>query len=570
MPSIWRIVVIAMVAVVSTHASMSNDMLQCEQWKRVEISIYSSTQYDTVNPFLVPLSATFELQSSISQTPKSMVVGGFYDGDSNFKIRFSPPLVGVWKYVTESSDSSISGITGTVTATLPTGSGPVVTDGFNLRHADGSRHYSTGTTCYQWAHKDLSMQQQTVDTLQRTRAFNKIRMTVFPKWYQYNHANPVEVGTVFDILPNSNASNQTTWNCVGSDCESVAGSFDLRRFNISFWQNLELRVSQLEALNIVADLIVFHPYDNGHWGFDCLGGRDPQAYNTTNDKFYLQYLAARMSSFQNVWWSMANEWNNCKCKSRGVNSSAVAPLPSPSPVWDDLFETLSASDPYTRQMSIHNGQLLYNHSRPWITHVSLQGLEDQTPQIRALYQKPVIWDEVRYEGNVSDSWGALSGEEETDRFWWGNSLGVHVGHSETILRNDVTVDDEQPLWWAKGGTLHGTSPLHIAYLRTLWGNATALPEFGELVPSQSDCGSQAGTVANILSSVDPKLPFHFVHFDRAGLWTLPIATDVMKWNVIVVDYWGMTTHPESSVSSGNVTVDVPYIPYNIFVVGTTA
>ena len=29
------------------------------------------------------------------------------------------------------------------------------------------------------------------------RGFNKIRMTVFPKWYIYNHKNPVEVGTVF-------------------------------------------------------------------------------------------------------------------------------------------------------------------------------------------------------------------------------------------------------------------------------------------------------------------------------------------------------------------------------------
>eukprot|EP00966_Prymnesium_polylepis_P121626 2811264-Prymnesium_polylepis.2 len=96
-----------------------------------------------------------------------------------------------------------------------------------------------------------------------------------------------------------------------------------------------------------------------------MGGRDPATYDTTHDKFYLRYLAARLSSFSNVWWAMANEWSFCACKARGTNASA---LQSPSPVWDELFETLSAADPYGRQASIHNGNLLYNHSRPWITH----------------------------------------------------------------------------------------------------------------------------------------------------------------------------------------------------------
>ena len=44
------------------------------------------------------------------------------------------------------------------------------------------------------------------------------------------------------------------------------------------------------GMGVVADIIVFHPYDGGHWGFDCMGGRDPNTYNTTNDKFYLKYV----------------------------------------------------------------------------------------------------------------------------------------------------------------------------------------------------------------------------------------------------------------------------------------
>ena len=87
---------------------------------------------------------------------------------------------------------------------------------------------------------------------------------------------------------------------------------------------------------------------------------------------------------------MANEWNFCSCKSFGSKVDN-----GPTPVWDALFQTLSAADPYGRQMSIHNGALLYNHSQPWISHVSLQGHESDTPDLRTLYGKPVIWDEER-------------------------------------------------------------------------------------------------------------------------------------------------------------------------------
>lgn len=77
--------------------------------------------------------------------------------------------------------------------------------------------------------------------------------------YSYNHANPVETGTPYEIIPGSVAANQTAWNCVGSDCPSTAGSFDLRRFNVSYWQNYERLVRSLQDMNIIADVIVFHP-----------------------------------------------------------------------------------------------------------------------------------------------------------------------------------------------------------------------------------------------------------------------------------------------------------------------
>jgi hypothetical protein len=425
------------------------------------------------------------------------------------------------------------------------------------------------------------MQAQTLQTLKNGQGqgpiFNKLRMTVFPKWYEYNHANPTETGTAYEIRPGSPASNASVWDCVGNDCPSVDGSFDLTRFNVTYWQNYERLVRSMQDMGVIADIIVFHPYDNGHWGFDCMGGRDPNLtapYDTTHDNMYLRYLGARLSSFSNVWWAMANEWSFCRCKSVG---SVVDN--GPTPVWDELFKTLSSADPYGRQMSIHNGDLLYNHSQPWITHVSLQGHEDDTAALRAKYKKPTVWDEVRYEGDIPSSWGALSGEEETDRFWWGASLGVHVGHSETVLRPDVSVDDDQPLWWAKGGKLIGTSPPRIKWFRELWEDRSKRPEFTGLVPTQENFGdNHGGLVANMLSAPKPKGDFYSLHFVRPGKWTIPLgsasagaaaaASDAgfasATWEVRYLDYWDMTVTVLAKLPMGtaNATIDVPEIPGN--------
>ena len=187
----------------------------------------------------------------------------------------------------------------------------------------------------------LAVQAETLQTLREGQGdgqvFNKQRMTVFPKWYRNNHQNPVEVGTAFQIRPGSVADNATAWGCVGEGCPSTSGSFDFTRFNVSYWRNYERLIGEMQRMGVIADvswdlsavdmsgpaaapqnsaarcayalrvpgayqIIVFHPYDDDHWGFDCMGGRTPTAtkpYDTTHDKFYLRYLAARLASFSN-------------------------------------------------------------------------------------------------------------------------------------------------------------------------------------------------------------------------------------------------------------------------------
>jgi hypothetical protein len=80
---------------------------------------------------------------------------------------------------------------------------------------------------------------------------------------------------------------------------------------------------------------------------------------------------------------------------------------------------------------------------------------------RADWQKPVVFDECKYEGNIASRWGNISGDAMTRRFWMAAAQGTYCGHGETF------VDPEDILWWSHGGVLHGTSPAKIALLRKL-------------------------------------------------------------------------------------------------------
>merc|ERR1712232_703006 len=109
--------------------------------------------------------------------------------------------------------------------------------------------------------------------------------------------------------------------------------------------------------------------------------------------------------------------------------------------WDRLFQQLQTSDPYNKERSIHNCIHYYNHSQPWISHISLQGRDvSQLDMAKATWwagplgMKPVVWDETQYEGNITYGWGALSAEVQTQRFWTAAANGAHcAGHSNTAL-----------------------------------------------------------------------------------------------------------------------------------------
>ncbi len=420
-------------------------------------------------------------------------VAGFYDGDGTYRIRFMPEQQGLWRYETKSNRPTLAGKSGAFTVTGPSAKnhGPVhVVNTFHFAYTDGTPYRQIGTTCYAWIHQDRSLEEQTLKTL-AAEPFNKLRMCIFPKWYDWNHGEP-------PLYPFEGKAPR---------------DWDTTRFNPRFWQHLDKRVSQLRDLGIEADLILFHPYDGGHWGFDRMGA--------TSDDRYLRYLLARLSAFRNVWWSLANEYDFMRNKRESD--------------WDRFFQIVQDGDPYHHLRSIHNGTRLYNHKQPWVTHASIQNgsaVEDfgRAVLYRDLYRKPIVFDEVKYEGNIPRRWGNLSAEEMVHRFWQGLIAGTYVGHGETYLH------PQDILWWSKGGILHGQSPPRLAFLKRIMEDG----------PS--------GGIDPVDKWQDPHIAgkpgeYYLVYFgkEQPTRWTfeLPPAklVDGMTFRVEILDTWNMTITP---------------------------
>ncbi|WP_288381111.1 DUF5605 domain-containing protein [uncultured Massilia sp.] len=459
-----------------------------EKWGVYEVVLKGA---DAGNPFIdLELGATFT-QGSESYAPE-----GFYDGDGTYRIRFMPPSAGQWRWVTRSNHPDLDGKKGAFVAVEGKNKGPVrVANVHHFAHADGTPFRPFGTTIYEWAFQPEAKKRQTLETLRKT-AFNKARMLAVPPYKPYYL---------------SGATRLTDFPFVGSS----RADFDFSRFNPVYFRNLERDVQRLSDLGIQVDLILFRPYDKGQWGFDTTS-------DAVNQRF-VRYMVARFAAYQNIWWSMANE--NSYIKHLGDED------------FDRYFQIVQKHDPYGHLRSIHNADRIYDYNKPWVTHVSLQYYNavkvfGVSPLLRDIYRKPIVHDEINYEGNSASRWGQLSGEELTRRFWIALTGGAYATHGE-ILDNG---------WIGGGGYLAGASPERIAFLRTI---VEAGPKEGLKPIDQLFVMNTAGKAGE----------YYLMYFgdERPSEWRfeLPVGElrSGMQFKVDVIDTWNMTITPVAGTFS---------------------
>lgn len=474
---------------------MNTQVSTVEQWDIFELEFEGPA---SGNPFKdVALSCKFSYQN------RTLIPNGFYDGNGNYKVRFMPDQAGEWCYRTISNIPILHDVRGTFTCT-PAGvgnHGPVrVSNTHHFRYADGTPHFSFGTTCYAWVHQPLKMQQQTLETL-KASPFNKIRMCVFPKDYAYNKNEP-------ELYPFERYEEL---------------NIDLERFSPAFFKHFEQQVGALRDLGIEADIIIFHPYDR--WGHSRM--------NHETDDRYIRYLVARLAAYRNVWWSMANEFDFLEAKTMSD--------------WDRFFRVLMEADPYNHLRGIHNGARRYGHEKPWITHVSVQTADMYSGlKQRQLFRKPVVFDEVCYEGDIPQTWGNISARELVHRFWAGSIMGCYVGHGETYLH------PKDLLWWAKGGLLRGQSAPRIAFLRAILesGPKEGLTPLSEQWHDWNKLAGKEGEYYLLYFGVHAPAKWHYLALPQGA-----------NFKIEIIDTWEMTITPLEGQFEGQCEIDLPGKPY---------
>lgn len=508
-------------------------MKKVDKWDLFEVSVEGRTEG---NPF-----RDYEIKGCFEGAGRTITVDGFYDGEGVYKVRFMPAAEGIYKYSIAGSFSD-KVTEGRFEVSAPSSNrnhGRVhVVDQTALAYEDGTPYYSIGTTCYAWVHQSEELQEQTLRTLSEN-AFNKIRFCFFPKHYDYNRKEPISYpfergqGEGIDkALVEKEEKERVVYPGVKVPVMDLA--FDYTRPNVEHFKRFDLRIRQLRDMGIEADMILMHPYDR--WGLNDMNREACDAY--------IRYVVARYGAFRNVWWSLSNEYDFIRTKT--IED------------WDRYGSIIEELDVYHHMCSIHNGMQLYDYSRSWITHLSVQRVDfyrhvEYTDEYLEKYKKPVLWDEICYEGNISVGWGNITAQELVRRFWEAFMRGGHAGHGETYL------DDNDILWWSHGGILKGESGPRLAFLKQIleetptrylkcgWGIFDEVVGYAE--------GTQESNT--IFASYDYCI--HYLGICRPAFRTLYLPENG-DYQVEVIDTWNMTITSEG-VYRGECEIKLPEKQY---------
>lgn len=507
-------------------------------------------------------------------------VKGFYAGDGIYKIRFLPLEAGTYSYVlkgviedeglfiAEKAKEEISeGKKQLIEMGLIPAEkelhGPVQADGVNLRYADGTWYYAFGTTVYALAHQEERLIEETMETLKNS-PFNKIRMCVFPKHYDYNHNEPAHFAFHQVAEEKKEPRDPSRRGFMGSEPVAYGSDWDVDHPDFAFWDQLESLISRMNDMDIQVDLILFHPYDR--WGLSDMG--------MEKNKVYLDYVIRRLASYPNIWWSLANEYDLMGQMSKED--------------WEEIGKYIQANDPYHHMLSCHNCFPLYDFTLPEVTHASIQSRDvSRVASWMEQYKKPVSVDECCYEGNLEQTFGSITAEEMASRFWKVFVVGGHCTHGETYLDYAKGDSEDAVIWWAKGGKLIGKSPERIAYLRKLMESLPgplishkaffnqmaempkeALEEMKKQVPGMEG-------LLNAIIQMDPvdmayhampELQYAGQHEDKVFIWyygadihgrvTLDLP-ESGSYKIDIIDTWNMTRETVMTGASGNVQVLLP-------------
>lgn len=327
-----------------------------------ELSLQSSGSY--TNPYTeVEASATLRGPCGGSRS-----IPLFYDGDTTWRLRFSPDTVGLWHYEIRSSEPGLAGRAGQFEC-MPShehgGIQPMVGFPYHFAYQDGTRLWFMGDT--QWR----GFATEPEKGMNREAFFHYVDVRSRQS-FNYIHV---------DVMGGAGLLSK----------EPVFLSFADEVVNPAFFQEVDRRLQYMNARGVTAGLVL--AWHRGPVAWDAFPSE-------AACQRYARYMVARYSAF-NVVFIVSGEWDQ-------IN-------PWKKPLFHLIGNEVMACDPHGRMRGIHpckRWSVAEFATAPWMSFGDYQQLyeashrEDATSANRRalhyallgsrIYGKPVVNAEYAY------------------------------------------------------------------------------------------------------------------------------------------------------------------------------
>lgn len=299
---------------------ISENTIIASRWDVLDICF--NTDNLPNNPFDLEFSATFT-----SSSGQSIEVPGFYNGGSEFLIRFTPSKPGIWNYVTHSSQKSLNNQAGKVDVQpgKQQRRGGIIIDPHSSRrfiYENGDDYYPIAFEC-DWLfaldavnQAAIPQTEMFVNTLTAC-GFNQVVMNVYA--HDVSWKKDVSLPAKYDY------GNPSVFPFGGTNSLP-----DHSQINVKYFQQLDRVIECLDQKGIVAHLMIYVWNKEVNW---------PEARSDADNR-YFDYVVKRYQSYPNLVWDISKE-------ALGYGHNDVTYI-------HDRIERLVRLDKYDRLITVHD------------------------------------------------------------------------------------------------------------------------------------------------------------------------------------------------------------------------
>jgi hypothetical protein len=326
------------------------------------------------NPYVDGPSVTVTFSgTSGAAKGQVLVVKGFWDGGNTWRVRFAPPAVGTWSWITTSTDAGLNAVSGSVSAVAPTSAevganelyhGFLQQDGYAWKLSDNTPFLPVGDTHWSFSEEFTTAEWQTWMNARQAQHYNTFLGCI---WLAIYTRSGVPVA-----FPSGNPQTDTP--------------------NMAYFQQLDQMVQYANDHGIMMGLTIGgFPGNSSWWARFATRAREDR---------WFRYCVARYTAY-NVRWCLYGEVNEAN-PSWGTWQAEVA----------YKAQLVRDEDPYDHPIGSHHTTVdTSSAGNGNIGFVEVQidtcGARTETQYQRALtyrsYNKPVWFEEYWYECTTCDN-----------------------------------------------------------------------------------------------------------------------------------------------------------------------